>query len=128
MELPGKEATVPTELMAIKVGPILFLTMPGEPMVEYGFKLEAAISDRATPIVVGYANGKLGYIATADSYEVGGYEPEMSPLKPEAEAEILAALGRLADKVVGDFIATFSKHPQDIAKREAEEDERLRSK
>lgn len=128
VELSGKEAPVPAELMAIKVGPFLFLTMPGEPGVEYGFKLEAAIADRAIPLVVGYANGRLGYIATADSYEVGGYEPEMSPLKPEAEAEILGALGRLADKVVGDVIATFSKHPQDIAKREGEEAERLKSK
>lgn len=127
VELPGKEAPVPAELMAVKVGPFLILTMPGEPMVEYGFKLEAAIADRAIPIVVGYANGRLGYIATADSYEVGGYEPEMSPLTSEAEAVILAALGRLTDKVVGDVITTFSKHPQDIAKREAEEKERLKS-
>ena len=51
----------------------------------------------------------------------------MSPLKPEAEEVILAALGRLSDKVVGDVIATFSKHPQDIAKRETEEKERLKT-
>ena len=127
VELPGKEAPVPAELMAVKVGPFLILTMPGEPMVEYVFKLEAAIADRAIPIVVGYANGRLGYIATADSYEVGGYEPEKSPLTPEAEAVILAALGRLTDKVVGDVITTFSKHPQDIAKREAEEKERSKT-
>ena len=31
------------ELVALKVGPYLFLSMPGEPMVEYGFKLEEAI-------------------------------------------------------------------------------------
>ena len=70
----------------MKVGPFLFLTMPGEPMVEYGFKLEAAIADRAIPIIVGYANGRIGYIATEASYEVGGYEPETSQLAPEAEA------------------------------------------
>ena len=127
VELPGKESPVLAELMAIKIGPFLFLTMPGEPMVEYSFKLETAIADRAIPIVLGYTNGRLGYIATADSYEVGGYEPEMSPLKPEAEEVILAALGRLSDKVVGDVIATFSKHPQDIAKRETEEKERLKT-
>lgn len=120
-ELPGKEGVVEAELMAIKVGPFLFLTMPGEPMVEIGFKLEQAIADRAIPIIVGYANGGIGYIATKDSYEVGGYEPKSSPLTPEAEAVILTELGRLADRVVGDVFESFSKHPKDVKKRDAEE-------
>ena len=38
--LPGKDGPVEAELMALKIGPYLLLTMPGEPMVEYGFKLE----------------------------------------------------------------------------------------
>jgi hypothetical protein len=125
IDLPGKEAPVPSELMAMKVGPFLFLTMPGEPMVEYGFKLEKAIADRATPIVVGYSNGNIGYIATADAHTVGGYEPNRSVLKPEAEAIILKQLGVLADRVVGDVFESFSKHPKDVEKREAAEKARL---
>lgn len=121
LELPGKDGTVRSELMALKVGPYLFLTMPGEPMVEYGFKLETAIASRAIPIVVGYANGNIGYIATTDSYPLGGYEPNTSKLAPEAEPIILKELGRLADKVNGDVFESFSKHPKDVAKREAEE-------
>ncbi len=121
VSLPGKEGTVDAELMAMKVGPYLFLCMPGEPMVEYGFKLEAAIGDRARPIIVGYANGGLGYIPTADSYRVGGYEPNRSPLAPEAEAIILAELGALADVVIGDVFESFSKHPEDIKARDAAE-------
>jgi hypothetical protein len=109
--LPGKDGPVEAELMAMKIGPYLLLTMPGEPMVEYGFKLEKAIADRATPIVVGYANGSIGYIATADAYSVGGYEPTQSPLFPAAELLILRALNRLADQVVGDVFESFSKHP-----------------
>lgn len=127
IELPGKEQPVRTELMAMKVGPFLFLTMPGEPMVEYGFKLEKAIADRATPIIVGYANGNIGYIATADAHKVGGYEPLRSVLQPEAEAIILKQLGALADRVVGDVFESFSKHPKDVEKREAEEKARLQS-
>lgn len=121
VDLPGKGQVVEAELMAMKIGPYLFLTMPGEPMVEYGFKLEAAIGERAIPIIVGYANGNLGYIATADSYAVGGYEPNRSPLAPEAEAMILGELGRLADRVVGDVFESFSKHPEDVKKREQTE-------
>jgi len=119
VSLPGKERRVKAELQAIKIGPYLLLTMPGEPMVEYGFKLERAIADRAIPIIIGYANGNLGYIATADSYEVGGYEPNTSILAPEAEIIILDQLGQLADRVVGDVFESFSKHPQDIKKRDA---------
>jgi hypothetical protein len=125
IDLPGKEGPVASELMAMKVGPFLFLSMPGEPMVEYGFKLEKAIADRATPIIVGYANGNIGYIATAEAHKVGGYEPNMSKLKPEAEAIILKQLGVLADRVVGDVFESFSKHPRDVEKREAEEKARL---
>ena len=127
VELPGKEGPVQGELMALKVGPFLFLTMPGEPMVEYGFKLEKAIADRAIPIVVGYANGNIGYIATADAHTVGGYEPNRSVLKPEAEAIIEKQLGALADRVVGDVFESFSKHPKDLEKRAAEEKARLES-
>jgi len=117
VSLPGKEGRISAELSALKIGPWLLLTMPGEPMVEYGFKLEKAIADRAVPIIVGYANGNLGYIATADAYEVGGYEPNTSKLAPEAEVIILDELGRLADRVVGDVFESFSKHPKDIKQR-----------
>jgi hypothetical protein len=96
-------------------------------MVEYSFKLEKAIADRATPIIVGYSNGNIGYIATEDAYKVGGYEPNMSKLKPEAEPIILKQLGMLADRVVGDVFESFSKHPKDLVKREAEEKSRLQS-
>lgn len=123
--LPGKERPVDAELMAMKIGPYLLLTMPGEPMVEYGFKLEQAIADRAIPIIIGYANGNIGYIATEDSYQVGGYEPNRSRLKPESERLILATLGELADRVVGDVFESFSKHPGDLQRRQAAEKARL---
>ncbi|MBS0209123.1 MAG: hypothetical protein JSS27_09235 [Planctomycetes bacterium] len=121
LELPGKEHPVQAEIQALKLGPYLLLTMPGEPMVEYGFKLERAIADRAVPIIVGYANGNVGYIPTADAYTVGGYEPNRSPLKPEAEALLLEGLGRLADRVIGDVFESFSKHPKDVQKRTEQE-------
>lgn len=109
--LPGKDGPVEAELMAMKIGPYLLLTMPGEPMVEFGFKLERSIADRAIPIIVGYANGNIGYIATAEAHKFGGYEPTQSPLLPLAEDIILRALNRLADRVVGDVFESFSKHP-----------------
>ncbi|MDP6718234.1 MAG: hypothetical protein QGF59_06260, partial [Pirellulaceae bacterium] len=118
VSLPGKQSRIDAELMAMKIGPFLLLTMPGEPMVEYGFKLEKAIADRATPIIIGYANGNLGYIATTDAYKFGGYEPNTSKLAPEAEPIILTELSRLADRVVGDVFESFSKHPKDVKRRQ----------
>jgi neutral ceramidase len=118
VSLPGKEGRIDAELQAMKIGPYLLLTMPGEPMVEYGFKLEKAIADRAVPIIIGYANGHVGYIATTDAYKVGGYEPNTSKLAAEAEPIILTELSRLADRVVGDVFESFSKHPKDVKKRE----------
>jgi len=125
VSLPGKEERREAELQAMQIGPYLLLTMPGEPMVEYGLKLERAIADRAVPIIVGYANGHLGYIATADSYEVGGYEPNTSKLAPEAEALILTELSRLADRVIGDVFESFSKHPKDVRRREQLDEQRV---
>jgi len=127
VSLPGKTGRIGAELMAMKIGPYLLLTMPGEPMVEYGFRLEKAIADRATPIVIGYANGHVGYIATTDAYEVGGYEPNTSKLPPEAEPIILGDLARLADRVIGDVFESFSKHPKDVTRRKAEDQARTQS-
>lgn len=107
ISLPGKQEKLACEMQALRVGDFLLLTIPGEPMVEYGFQIEEAIADRAIPIVVGYANGSLGYICTAESHQYGGYEPNMSPLLPEAEPLILEELGRLADKVLADVFESF---------------------
>lgn len=107
IQLPGKKEKLACEMQALRVGEFLFLTIPGEPMVEFGFQIEKAIADRATPIVVGYANGNLGYICTAESHKFGGYEPNSSPLLPEAEPLILEELSRLADKALADVFESF---------------------
>jgi neutral ceramidase len=69
--------------MAMKIGPFLLFTMPGEPMVEYGFKLEKAIADRATPFIVGYANGNIGYIATAEAHKSAATSPTAPSSSPK---------------------------------------------
>jgi len=114
VELPAKNGgTVAAELMAMKIGPYLLLTMPGEPIVEMGLQMESILEDRAVPIIVGYANGSIGYIATAEAHKYGGYEPEVSRLAPEAEQAIYKELELLADEVIGDVFRVFSKHPEE---------------
>lgn len=106
---PNKEGKpVRCELQALKIGPYLLLTLPGEPMVEYGFRLEKAIADRAVPIVVGYANGSIGYICTARAHQEGGYEPMYSESGPGAEEVLIAESLRLADRVIADVFENFA--------------------
>jgi neutral ceramidase len=108
VDLPGKEKPVRCELQALRVGPFLFLALPGEPFVEYGFQIEKAIADRAIPIVVGYANGGPYYVCTAQAHKEGGYEPNMTPLASEAEPIIVKQVLRLADRVIGDVFESFA--------------------
>jgi neutral ceramidase len=108
VDLPGKEKPVRCELQALRVGPFLFLALPGEPFVEYGFQIEKAIADRAIPIVVGYANGGPYYVCTAQAHKEGGYEPNMTPLAGKAEPIIVKQVLRLADRVIGDVFESFA--------------------
>ncbi len=110
VELPAlKEGkTVKCELQSLKIGPYLFLTLPGEPMVEYGFRIEKAVADRAIPIVVGYANGNLGYICTAQAHKEGGYEPMYSASGPGAEEILVRESLRLADRAIADVFENFA--------------------
>ena len=108
VELPGKEKPVRCEFQALRVGPILFLTIPGEPFVEYAYQVERAIADRAVPIVVGYANGGDYYVPTTAAFAEGGYEPNMTPLGPGSEPIIVKTLETLADRVIGDVFESFA--------------------
>jgi neutral ceramidase len=82
--------------------------MPGEPMVEYGLRLEQAISERAVPIVVGYSNGNIGYICTDRAFAEGGYEPNHSQSGAGAERILIDELLKLSDRVIGDVFEAFA--------------------
>ena len=58
------------EIQAMRVGPIRWISLPGEPFVETGLTLKQAGAN----FVVGYANGYLGYFPIRRAYEEGGYE------------------------------------------------------
>jgi hypothetical protein len=58
------------EIQAMRLGPVRWISLPGEPFVETGLALKQAGAN----FVVGYANGYLGYFPTRRAYEEGGYE------------------------------------------------------
>jgi hypothetical protein len=99
-DIAGQDGrSVRCDLQALRIGDFLFLTLPGEPMVNYGFQIEKAIGPRAKVFVTGYANGIIGYIVTAESFRGMGYEPESSPLSAAAEKPLLEAITALAARV-----------------------------
>jgi len=110
VELPPYqgETRIRCELQALKVGPFLFLTLPGEPMVEFGFRIEKIIADRAVPFIVGYANGNIGYICTDQAHQEGGYEPSHSATGPGTEAVLIEECVKLADRVIADVFEHFA--------------------
>ena len=58
------------ELQAMRLGPVRWISLPGEPFVETGLVLKQA----GASFVVGYANGYLGYFPIRRAYKEGGYE------------------------------------------------------
>ena len=88
------------DIQAIRIGRFIFLGIPGEAFSEYAEKIESMSPGGMRIIIVNYANGYLGYIPTAQAYEVMGYEPSSSPLRPEAEQVLLREIKEMIAEVV----------------------------
>lgn len=61
---------IEAEIQLMAIGPIRWVTLPGEPFVETGLALKQAGAD----FVIGYANGYVGYLPIRRAYDEGGYE------------------------------------------------------
>lgn len=90
-------------LQAIAFGPIVLLSVAGEPFSSLG----QAIADSSPfphTLFSGYSNGGFGYIPDRAAYDEGGYEIEATPFAPEAGErlclEALALLNELAQEVL----------------------------
>lgn len=59
---------------AVRWGPAVLLTLPGEPFCQAGLELRAHIQGAAAVFVLGYTDGCPGYLPTAAEYPFGGYE------------------------------------------------------
>jgi hypothetical protein len=98
-------APIQCELQALRVGPVGLVAVPVEPFAATGIAIREEGGLPYT-MLVGYANGCLGYLPTPDAYSVGGYEVEVAhqfyrlpmPLAPDAEPLVRGtALALLAD-------------------------------
>jgi len=67
------EKTFETVLQAMRMGDAALVGIPGEPLVEVGTRIKNG-SPLKPALIISYANGYCGYIATSEAYEKGGYE------------------------------------------------------
>ncbi|MBI3923748.1 MAG: neutral/alkaline non-lysosomal ceramidase N-terminal domain-containing protein, partial [Armatimonadetes bacterium] len=68
----------PTEMQSLRIGPVAFVGIPGEPFQEIGHEIEKrcrGVGGVADLWPVGYANDDIGYLCTDQSHLEGGYEP-----------------------------------------------------
>jgi len=100
----GGPKAVKVPLQAISVGGLAFATLPGEAFCEYGLAFRKMTSAEVMP--VGYANGNIGYIPTAEAYKEGGYEVDNAiryyaekMIGPESEGIIMDAMKELLAEV-----------------------------
>jgi neutral ceramidase len=92
--------TTRTTISTVRIGDHVIGTLPGELSVLLAGLVRAGSPvDAAHTIVVGYAQGHVGYLLRPEDWLLGGYEPSITfwgPLEAEYLAEQLVALMPLA--------------------------------
>lgn len=104
---------VPTEVWAVRFGDTAIVGTPGELFTELGAEVRRR-SPFPTTIFAGYCHGVIGYVATAEEYPFGGYEPAVShrgyghpaPFAPNAGRILVEAAVDLLEALASDSAAT----------------------
>ena len=92
VRLENEPETYEMLLSGMRIGPIIFVGIPGEPFTGVGRALkETEGFDLILPMC--NTNGKEGYFPMQDSYDEGGYEARTSPFKA-GTAEFIIAQGK----------------------------------
>ncbi len=89
-EPPPVCASTRTTLSAVRLGQHVLVTLPGEPVTLLADVVRSLSPHPAErTIVVGYAQGHVGYLLTPEDWLLGGYEPSINSWGP-LEAEYIA--------------------------------------
>ena len=93
--LEGLDA-YPLLVHGIRLGPVALLGVPVELFCEIGMEIRDA-SAFETTLVSGYWNGYRNYLPTDAERSRGGYEIDISPFGPGADALVTASAGRVLE-------------------------------
>lgn len=77
---------------------VVLIGVPGEPFVEIQRRVKEESPFECT-FFSGYSNVGTGYIPTADAYEHGGYEVNVTPFSPDAAETVVDATTAALDEV-----------------------------
>lgn len=92
------EGPIRAEIQAMKLGPLKWVSIPGEAFVETGLALKKS----GASFVVGYANGWVGYLPIRRAYDEGGYEVDLgawSRVAPGSAERLEALAQKLLNKI-----------------------------
>ena len=93
---PLRDGRVRVDMSVIWLGDAQFITIPGEPLPDIGFEIMERMTGRMR-VVVGLANGELGYLIPSFDFRAGQYVERTGP--GAAGGEITRSIGlQLADR------------------------------
>ena len=76
------------ELTGLKIGPVAFLGIPGEPFTEIGVRIKETEGwKQIMPVCL--TNGSEGYFPSKEAYAAGGYEARSSKFRPGVSDRIV---------------------------------------
>jgi neutral ceramidase len=94
----GREFEV--EIQVFRLGEVVTLcAVPAELFVELGLEIKKDLK-AMTPLIVGYANGFIGYVLTEEAYREGGYESLSTFLDASAGKRIIEVVEKLAKSLI----------------------------
>jgi len=80
----GSKAVTEWPMQVLRIGPIVLVSMAGEPFSSIAQRIREASPAEYT-FVSGYSNGGFGYIPDRKAYQEGGYEIEATPFAEGAD-------------------------------------------
>ena len=80
--------TFQLELTGLKIGPVAFVGIPGEPFTEIGVRIKETEGwKQIMPVCL--TNGCEGYFPSKEAYAAGGYEARSSHFRPHVSDKIV---------------------------------------
>ena len=90
--------TFTLELTGLKIGPVAFLGIPGEPFTEIGVRIKETEGwKQIMPVCL--TNGCEGYFPSPEAYAAGGYEARSSHFKPHVSHKIVEGCKELLQQL-----------------------------
>jgi hypothetical protein len=92
---PERDGPVRLRASALALGPLLHVGVQGELFVALGQQIRRSLGEDRS-CVAALCDGTIGYIPTAEAFEIGAYEPNASILQPGEGERLVEAVVALA--------------------------------